>query len=563
MSNHLDVNASVNADQYDVMDGEMIDATTQTTQVAWEHPTGSLGVTNTAGTTQDTPLVHAQTVGASATSWTDEIAYMENSGLFGFASVTDALEYMEDVSLERDNLVMLVQPMRGNAGDDTSAISIPTRTRGRLLTTPIPHQLFSHEKSIQQYYCQQAEEDVALENLLRAGVDFDTALKTLDTNRKTQDSQDQSSNHIDAATRNLIHNPGKPFGDWWLASGGKFRVVAEDTSDQDLKKALNDRAEVETFDLDLLDLDLDLNLDFEDLPGTVEPTKVDILNLDKDTELAQLLATVGKSNQTQIKRGKYLVGPYTGRRHPPGAIRIWRESGLKVTPTMASESRREHPIFSHAPPACVDIRLLGDIYVTAHELLTFFPSHGCYWPDYTKRLASAHWKTYHICQMTYMVRGELLETNEVADMVARDCSRTWHYKVKVGLKDGYVPPLYTDLTCVQWADPRPDYTLGPNLRTQLTDYYVSDLADGVPPELYPTGENAGPLTDVIRYVQESLLLPECQSLTLRGVAELAKQLGLFRTAAQAGLDTVGLPYYYTHADHVATNTGKYKIKRKH
>ena len=506
----------------------MIYDATNHSEVGYSYPPTSIVEAGTTSRSQISAL-NPHKVVTAATCPDDDIAFMQELGYFGFPSLADAVAYTQDPNPDRDNAVILLQTKRNNTCPDVLTLTIPTRGSGLLMCTLAPHP--THEKNFREFYKQQAEEEAALERLARTGSVMNAAKVIVGTDHKIYvgDNEPCSDHQNNIGTQPDVSKVGKLFGEWWLAQGGKFRVI------DDPSVIASQYPEYGNSALETIDFDLDSG----DFTAYLEPTSTDILNIDEDVELAQLLASTGNSGEI-IKNGKSRPGLYKARRQPLGALRVWQNMGLRIRPVMASQEKPEHPVYSHAPPVSVDIRLLGDIYITTHELLTFFPGHIAYWRDYVYRLGAANWSNAETVVFIYMVRGQLAYTNQVAGMVHRDQSRFQKFRVSVGLNHGDEVPFFNDLTCTQWVDPRPDNTLGSILSTQLIDYYVSALAEGVPPENFPTGDNAGPLTDLIRHLQANPDLPECRTLTLRGASEFTKRLGIFRTSAQAGLDTTNV-----------------------
>ncbi|KAK3201187.1 hypothetical protein GRF29_185g51929 [Pseudopithomyces chartarum] len=227
--------------------------------------------------------------------------------------------------------------------------------------------------------------------------------------------------------------------------------------------------------------------------------------------------------------------------HAPGAIRMWNTNSIMPPRGVA----HIHPIFSSAPPAAVDLRMLEDVYITARELMIWFPDHICKWSDCAERLAGAGWSSVVFYKFIYYVRGQLLEGQQPAPaathrLIRNDLCRFNRFYRWVN-PDPNSPP-YQDLTCGNWKVPPCGRVTHP--ADDLMDYYVSDLAYGVSRDKFPTGVDAGPLTAVIQHVLDNANHPHSQMLRLSDVAAFAKHIDVFRSGEQAGVTGPG----ETHVD---------------
>jgi hypothetical protein len=227
--------------------------------------------------------------------------------------------------------------------------------------------------------------------------------------------------------------------------------------------------------------------------------------------------------------------------YSPGAIRMWNTKSITPPRGVA----HVHPIFSSAPPAAVDLRMLEDIYITVLELLIWFPDHVSKWSDCVERLASAGWHSVTIFKIIYYARGHLLAGQQPAPaaihrLLRNDLSRFGRF-YKWVKPDPNSPP-FQDLTCGNWKVPHRGKVTHP--ADDLMDYYVSDLAYGVPRDMFPIGVNAGPLTAVIQYVLDNPNDPHSQTLRLSDVPAFAKHINVFRSGEQAGVTVPG----QTHVD---------------
>ncbi|KAJ4353598.1 uncharacterized protein N0V89_005328 [Didymosphaeria variabile] len=431
---------------------------------------------------------------------------MEEDGFIGFESPDEVLHYLkfkDEIFIES---VIVVEPYgphnaaRVQAEVPQSFLSIPTRHRGSVIGV-FPEQS-PHAK------------DLAL---------FDK------------------------------HDQG--FAEWWITSGGKFHMLAMNHEFSHMPINFNFQMSTNVN----VHAPLNINIGMPQNTSHVAPPNV-------PAAYQQNSASGGPSesakNTSRIATPK--PGLYQDRALPAGALRIWSEIGAQLPQV---SHRSEHPIYSHAPFYTVDLRLLGDVYITAHELLTWFPDHLGYWPDLIHRLAGGGWTDTDMIKFVYVVRGMTSSTSkEDARMAERDRSRIGHYRGDLGVtqtRQGtskVVPRPYADLTCANWQDPRRATKIrGGDIEGHI-DYYVSDLADGVLPAMYPTGVNAGALTDVIRLVKDFPNDAECQALKLSGVSEFAKQMGLFQTVADAGLPNSVQPGG-AHADSTALAAAAALVRR--
>jgi hypothetical protein len=455
----------------------------------------------------------------------DDMKQCEDRGFYGFASTGEVIDYLhiKDHML-LDSVILVETPdaynmARVNAGSREAFLEIPTFSGASVLAV-LPEQS-PHAKNVVSF---------------AAGYEERAA---------------------EAASFEL---PILGFAEWWIIQGGKFHMIGMKQASLQ-PQPLNGPApefqgsvhpySSQSTPSDSTSLNMVQNVDTEMLSDPAL-TNVQVVQQKAHTPNPRAAARdrdFGGPSTTKL-------GHYTNRTFPPGAFRIWEEIGVKLPPHVARTHSAEHPIFGRAAFYTVDLRLLGDLYVTALELLTWFPEHMVYWPDFVYRFAGAGWIHSDMIKYYYIVHGmDSMSGLDIQRMAERDRSRLNHYRARLGLTQQDAPILhpYTDFTCSNWQLPQADKRIMRGLKFQNTfiDYYVSDIGDGIPPAMFPTGENAGPLTAALEIVRDNPDDPVCQSLKLSGVSQFVKDMGLFRTAEQAGLQT-SPPPGVRHADSTAS-----------
>jgi hypothetical protein len=146
-------------------------------------------------------------------------------------------------------------------------------------------------------------------------------------------------------------------------------------------------------------------------------------------------------------------------------------------------------IRSTFPPDYVDIRLLGNIEISAEELLTFFPGH-LKWNDAIYRLTQNGWSHNDMVQYINYARGLNLPDNIKSGTIIkyiRDADKVILEQEKTKITSR--PAFSTiNFTTKGWVPHQNRYQPG-------IDYYLVDLADGVVE--YPEGDGARLLTRAI------------------------------------------------------------------
>ncbi|KAF2649625.1 hypothetical protein K491DRAFT_721515 [Lophiostoma macrostomum CBS 122681] len=165
----------------------------------------------------------------------------------------------------------------------------------------------------------------------------------------------------------------------------------------------------------------------------------------------------------------------------------WHHSGTKKFDALVSFS----------PPLNVDLRLLGNLRVTAAELLTFFPNH-IRWHDYIFRLRQNGWSNKHVAG--YLNYARQLSGDDAKKMTwVQQAVREADESI-LGFKGTKERPLTnrpafrtTGFSCVNWT-PYPKLQGNDAI---LVDYYLVDLVDGV--VNMPEGNGARLLTRAVRF----------------------------------------------------------------
>jgi hypothetical protein len=141
----------------------------------------------------------------------------------------------------------------------------------------------------------------------------------------------------------------------------------------------------------------------------------------------------------------------------------------------------------------VDIRLLGNLRITAAEILTFFPNH-LKWVDATYRLVQNGWTPAEITSYVNYVRQLSGDAAEKTSHV-RELGKKAEKEI-TGLYTGAysIRPRFKTInfTAKTWAFPK---LLG--MDAQPIDYFLVDLADGV--VHWPLFSGAHLFTRVIRF----------------------------------------------------------------
>ncbi|KAF2108767.1 hypothetical protein BDV96DRAFT_652381 [Lophiotrema nucula] len=176
---------------------------------------------------------------------------------------------------------------------------------------------------------------------------------------------------------------------------------------------------------------------------------------------------------------------------PQGRIDVWSHGLGRSIPSLAL-SRTWHPLFSVATPVSVDIQCIGNVELTAAEILSFFPRHinnkhfqdrftanglGCAiigsFINYQRRLVAP----FTLCpntvrrEMSFQNDGQTLQKNHFAQPVTDFTAQNWEFSPRnLGASGGR---LHDDVPI---------------------DYRLVDTAAGVPRELWPTGPDAGSYT---------------------------------------------------------------------
>ena len=151
-----------------------------------------------------------------------------------------------------------------------------------------------------------------------------------------------------------------------------------------------------------------------------------------------------------------------------------------------------NPIHSTFPPEWVDIRLLGNIEITAEELLTFFPHH-LKWHDAIFRLSQNGWSPNDMAKYVNYARGLVKPDNKRGNTALKWLQAATGDilgKSKGGFRDRK-PWKTTCFTAKDWVPFAHRSTfVGP------IDYFLVDLSDGV--VNLPQGVGARLLTRAIR-----------------------------------------------------------------
>jgi hypothetical protein len=349
------------------------------------------------------------------------------------------------------------------------------------------------------------------------------------------------------------------FAEWWIGEGGKFHVIGMEPESLQLEllnhPAPDFQGNVHCYGYQSthpypnpfnMPQDLDTGI-------LNDPARAPVQATHQETYVPKPPAAPRKSTHGDTPTPKH--ARCAKRTFPPGAYRIWKEMSVQVPQSIAKTHSAKHLIFGRAAFYTIDLRLLSDVYLTALELVTWFPEHMIYWPDFVYRLGGAGWSPSDMIKYSYIVHGmNATSSVDIQQMAERDRSRLSHYRTCLGLarKDAPILHPYADFTCTNWQLPQIDKRITPgHIQNTFIDYYLSDVSEGIPLDMFPTGHNAGPLTAALELVRNHPDDPVYQSLKLSGVSQFVKNTSLFRTAEEAGLQTsppLGVP----HADYTAS-----------
>ncbi|KAF2816859.1 uncharacterized protein BDZ99DRAFT_513131 [Mytilinidion resinicola] len=210
--------------------------------------------------------------------------------------------------------------------------------------------------------------------------------------------------------------------------------------------------------------------------------------------------------QIGIKRRLVLVEDETDKKTEPFEIPVRntngepREGGASVAPdpdrsSMSTVSKSS--FYQEVPPDTVNIHLLGNLEITAEELLTFFPLHTI-WHNGINRLVQNGWSFDTISKFINWARnlqplpGRGRTSNALEMQVNRSDDRI-HNGRRFGRGVARPEGRIDDLTTARWEIPRRRiYT--------LQDYLLRDIIKGV--AHFPTEEGRRELTMVMEYARE-------------------------------------------------------------
>lgn len=209
----------------------------------------------------------------------------------------------------------------------------------------------------------------------------------------------------------------------------------------------------------------------------------------------------------------------------PGMIWIYKETSVDISLDLLAKD--EHELASWATPVSVDIRLLrsaleGDVQVTAMELLTVESTHY-QWVRRSRvdgetvlSLSSSLERVRNAFPGRWVVslrheshNGKLRLIRRNMELTSvklqlRDIDNTdLRYKFQRSIKESFEMVrnekwmAAPDYTCEEWTPP---WTKIWGQNKHLIDYYVKDLAAGVPRAHFPKGDDKGALTWAVEYV---------------------------------------------------------------
>ncbi|KAF2742316.1 hypothetical protein M011DRAFT_472353 [Sporormia fimetaria CBS 119925] len=226
---------------------------------------------------------------------------------------------------------------------------------------------------------------------------------------------------------------------------------------------------------------------------------------------------------------------WTPYKWSPERIRVYQAEGWEVPSWAMAEDSPSHRVWSHAaapPNLCMEG--LEGIEFTAREMLTFLPAlvgaHGV-----MHRLASNGWKPTDIANCINDVwavdqaDGVLADTmkhqlkaSDMAYYNGLSWTKYWKAKGIASIR----PPVH-DFTPSKW------YKKGATLKfwdkNYKVDPFLAGLADGIPPEKFPTGDDAKLLTKGILYAIRN----DLHHLRLSDLPALALDDGFTATVAIA------------------------------
>ncbi|CAI6339906.1 unnamed protein product [Periconia digitata] len=212
----------------------------------------------------------------------------------------------------------------------------------------------------------------------------------------------------------------------------------------------------------------------------------------------------GLVNPTELTVG------INNHRLPIGVRRILRGNAASLPPDLALPY---HPVFSTAPSPNVDLRLMGDVEITSIEMIVFFSNHYR-WKDWGLRLWNAGWTFSPLVRLIFEVRKC---SDEIKNMQSVLSKTTFKH---LGDARGNPRSPYTTYTCKQWTPPN---------ATNLIDYYVRDIAVGVSREDFPTGKDAGLLTQTLQHLFDHQHDPEVMELKLSGLEQFIHKMKFTKT----------------------------------
>ncbi|KAF2788978.1 hypothetical protein K505DRAFT_254307 [Melanomma pulvis-pyrius CBS 109.77] len=183
----------------------------------------------------------------------------------------------------------------------------------------------------------------------------------------------------------------------------------------------------------------------------------------------------------------------------------------------AAYSVYRNPLMSRCTPDCVDIRLLGNVHITAEEILSFFPLHTL-WREIMVRLSINSWSAAQIVEFIYYSR-QLKDDNCIQRTTVQHQKQTaMRWRAESGRINNPIPYALGGI----------DTARGSHISNrELIDYYIVDLANGGEDALtkcyrFPLGEGEGALTRAIRHA----LLHNHNWIRLSQVEQYVQDFGL-------------------------------------
>lgn len=157
-----------------------------------------------------------------------------------------------------------------------------------------------------------------------------------------------------------------------------------------------------------------------------------------------------------------------------------------------SAGRTFDVIHSTFPPEWIDIRLLGNLELTAEELLTFFPNH-LKWHDCIFRLVQNGWSPHDMANYINYTRGLVKPNDKRGNTVLK-----W---LQAANQDILNEPKQGFKTRGKWSivgfSPMNWVPYKTRTMPALTDYFLVDLSAHIDFERLPTGDGARLLTRAI------------------------------------------------------------------